>query len=83
MQPAGPPSGQLDVALVPAGHIPLAGTGLQAGAAQFWWLTQSWLVVQGAASPHGSVESTAPSLAPASEVSEDLQPTTASSASSA
>lgn len=82
-QPGGPPSGQLGVSLVPAGHTPLVGTGLQATVAQFWWLTQSCPVVQAAASPH-SPESYAASLNPASADSDDdLQPATRISASSA
>jgi len=57
MQPAAPPSGQLGVSLEPAGHAPLAGTGVQASVAQLWWLTHSWAAVHSAASPHGTAAS--------------------------
>lgn len=82
IQPGGPPSGQLCVSLVPDGHVPLAGTGLQTRFVQFWWLTHSCPVAHAAASPH-SPESYAASLTPASAVSDDLQPATRISASSA
>ena len=83
MHPGCPPSGQ-GVSLVPAGHWPLAGTGVQARFVQFWWLTHSCPVAQAAASPHGPAPSVAPSPGPASAVSDDdLQPATRISASSA
>ena len=83
MHPGCPPSGQ-GVSLVPAGHWPLAGTGVHARVVQFWWLTHSCPVVQAAASPHGPALSFAASPGPASAVSDDdLQPATRTSASSA
>jgi hypothetical protein len=83
MQPGGPPSGQLGVSLLPAGHTPPSGRGLQMRVPQFWWLTQSCPVSQAAASPHDP-ESYAASLVPASGVpDDDLQPATKISASSA
>jgi hypothetical protein len=53
-QPGIPVSGQLDVALDPAGQTPASGTGVQAGVApQTCTLTHSSWVAQAAASPHG------------------------------
>jgi hypothetical protein len=65
-QPGPPPFGQLAVAVVPAGHMPPSGTGVQVVAAQLWWLTQSWSVRQAAASPHIAGTTIGPSSPPAS-----------------
>jgi hypothetical protein len=51
MQPGGPPSGQLGVWLLPAGHVPPSGTGVQVNVPQFCRLTQSSPLLQVAASP--------------------------------
>jgi hypothetical protein len=50
-QPAGPPSGQLGVALLPAGQVPPSGSGVQVGGPQFCLPTHSSAGVQ-VASPH-------------------------------
>ena len=51
-QPGCPVPGQLGVALDPAGQVPAAGTGRQSGVPQLCWLTQTWVDVHAAASPH-------------------------------
>ncbi len=74
MQPGGPASGQLGVALLPAGQTPPSGTGLHMSGPQFCLPTHSSPTGQ-TASPHV--------VGPASLVSDDLQPARASNASSA
>jgi hypothetical protein len=76
-QPGWPVAGQLAVALVPAGHAPPSGGGVQVIVAQLWWLTHSWPVAQAAASPHalGAASDPASPPAPASDgLADEPQP---------
>lgn len=75
-QPAGPPSGQLGVALLPAGQVPPSGSGVQVGVPQFCLPTHSSAGVQ-VASPHVVGPASLPLL------SDDLQPANVSWISSA
>lgn len=60
-QPGFPVSGQVGVALDPAGQTPASGTGKQSAVPQLCWLTHTCADVHAAASPHSDGTSVPPS----------------------